>query len=220
MYGALTGLHVLSGQYRLFTAPVAYCLVVRAFYNIGCGGRIRTYNIQLQRLASCRLNDSAKMVREGRVELPRPESHWFLRPARLPFRHSRVIWWCREDSNLRSPEGRRVYSAVQLASLPRHRMLVRREGIEPSRPFDHQPLKLARLPLRHRRMVRRAGLEPASPFGQPFLRQPRLPISQRRVMVRPARVELASPYGDRILSAACIPFQPEARIFFGGECRS
>jgi len=29
------------------------------------------------------------MVREGGLEPPRPYEHWHLKPARLPFRHSR-----------------------------------------------------------------------------------------------------------------------------------
>lgn len=32
------------------------------------------------------------------------------------------------------------------------RRLVRVTGLEPARPFDHQPLKLARLPFRHTRV--------------------------------------------------------------------
>jgi class 3 adenylate cyclase len=34
---------------------------------------------------------SDRSVREGRVELPRPFGHRILSPARLPFRHSRVV---------------------------------------------------------------------------------------------------------------------------------
>ena len=33
---------------------------------------------------------SANMVREGGFEPPRPCGHWHLKPARLPFRHSRA----------------------------------------------------------------------------------------------------------------------------------
>jgi hypothetical protein len=31
----------------------------------------------------------ARVVREGGLEPPRPFEHWHLKPARLPFRHSR-----------------------------------------------------------------------------------------------------------------------------------
>ena len=30
-------------------------------------------------------------MREGGLEPPRPCEHWHLKPARLPFRHSRVV---------------------------------------------------------------------------------------------------------------------------------
>jgi hypothetical protein len=33
------------------------------------------------------------MVREGGLEPPRPCEHWHLKPARLPFRHSRVNYF-------------------------------------------------------------------------------------------------------------------------------
>ena len=33
---------------------------------------------------------SANTVREGGFEPPRPCGHWHLKPARLPFRHSRL----------------------------------------------------------------------------------------------------------------------------------
>jgi len=33
--------------------------------------------------------DHLSLVREGGLEPPRPFEHWHLKPARLPFRHSR-----------------------------------------------------------------------------------------------------------------------------------
>ena len=41
-------------------------------------GRVSTLFVRRQRL-----------VREGGLEPPRPFEHWHLKPARLPFRHSR-----------------------------------------------------------------------------------------------------------------------------------
>ena len=32
----------------------------------------------------------SQLVREGGLEPPRPYEHWHLKPARLPFRHSRA----------------------------------------------------------------------------------------------------------------------------------
>ena len=34
------------------------------------------------------------VVREGGFEPPRPFGHWHLKPARLPFRHSRALTQC------------------------------------------------------------------------------------------------------------------------------
>ena len=37
------------------------------------------------------------MVGEGGLEPPRPEGHWHLKPARLPFRHSPECFWPLSD---------------------------------------------------------------------------------------------------------------------------
>ena len=44
---------------------------------------------------------SANMVREGGFEPPRPCGHWHLKPARLPFRHSRS-----DHARPRNPAGK------------------------------------------------------------------------------------------------------------------
>lgn len=157
------------------------------------------------------LNDKAILVREGRVELPRPFDHWFLRPAWLP-----VTSLARTGGSgkTRTSVARRQLGYSQ-SSLPLD--YATEIWCDERESNSHDPKATSPSNWRGYRyatvaMVRCAGLEPASPFGHPFLRRTRLPISQQRVLVRLAGFEPASPCGDRILSAACIPFQPEARL--------
>lgn len=58
---------------------------------------------------------------------------------------------------------------------------MRLEGFEPSRPFGHQPLKLARLPFRHKRLVAAVGFEPTRDYSRQDLNLVRLPFRHAAV---------------------------------------
>src|SRR4051794_39432922 len=60
-------------------------------------------------------------VREGGFEPPRPFGHWHLKPARLPFRHSRAVRlfrWCYRFSRFAFLKNREINSSVKRPKIP------------------------------------------------------------------------------------------------------
>jgi hypothetical protein len=91
-----------------------------------------------------------EVVREGRVELPRPFGHRILSPARLPFRHSRVVeaftsvngGWGLETGQIRLQPGD-AWEHGSLSAFPVVRHHVPAEAAAP-RFFTRQPLSVGR----------------------------------------------------------------------------
>jgi hypothetical protein len=92
----------------------------------------------------------SEAVREGRVELPRPFGHRILSPARLPFRHSRVVeaftsvngGWGLEAGQIRLQPGD-AWEHGSLSAFPVVRHHVPAEAAAP-RFFTRQPLSVGR----------------------------------------------------------------------------
>lgn len=155
----------------------------------GCGAWSRT---TVSRFKAGRLTtrqDTARwLVPATGIEPARPEGHTLLRRARLPFmfRHAGIGGDGRTRTSV--DRSQRVYSASQLPlchvsvsltdGTPTNivgvfrlqavghpvNLLVRSEGLEPSRHLGHTPLKRTRLPVPPRPLkllVRRQGVEPS-----------------------------------------------------------